>query len=506
MIIKTPDFPPMEHRILHGYPDQSSSCENIASTLGNMKTLHYRQSISHLTTMLAGLAGMSLLLACHPANAQSVTFASSLVTLQGGSDSGPTCLAVADVNGDGHLDVIVSNYGFRWGVPGDAGGWNNTLAVLTNDGSGSFTHHATLTVGHGPASVIAVDVNADGKPDLVCANQTDDTLTVLANDGSGGFSFSATLAVGDKPNSVVATDADGDGSMDLVCANNGSNTLSVLTNNDSGGFTASAPIEVGLGAYAVVAVDINHDNAPDLVCANNLANTLSILTNNGSGGFVVSDTIAVGNRPDAITAADFNGDGKPDLACVNWGANTLTILTNNGSGGFASNATLNVGSSPSTVAAGDFNGDGSIDLACANSGANTLTVLTNNGSGVFSHNATIYQGNIPNIWPADVNADGKPDLVLANFRDGTLTVLNNSCAFSTPSITPTLTIQAQGNHVQVTWPSASPGWSLQRSPDLSAGHWLPCGYDGDRIDDDATNKSATLPNRSSKLFFRLIHP
>lgn len=215
-----------------------------------------------LRHFFAHAGGVVMLLNAHPAAAQSVTFTATSIPLQGGPDSGPTCIAVADVNGDGSLDEVVSNYGFRWGLPGDPGGWNNTLEVLINNGSGVFTHHATLTVGKGPTSVIA----------------------------------------------------------------------------------------------------------------------------------------------------------------------------------------------------------------------------------------------------ADVNADGKPDLMLANFRDGTLTVLTNTCVFPPADITPTLTIRTQGNLAQVTWPSVSPGWSLQRSSDLAAGHWLPCGYGGETIAADVTYKSLTLPMHPGKLFLRLIHP
>ena len=128
-----------------------------------------------------------------------VTFVTSTFAV-GDENSGPDCVAAADVNGDGRLDLISANYGFRWANPGEPGGWNNTLTVLTNNGSGGFGSNATLTVGFGPSAVVAADVNGDGKPDLISANETDNTLTVLTNDGSGLVSAaSATLAVGSRP-------------------------------------------------------------------------------------------------------------------------------------------------------------------------------------------------------------------------------------------------------------------------------------------------------------------
>ena len=145
----------------------------------------------------------------------SVTFTTSTFAV-GDENSGPDCLATADVNGDGRLDLISANYGFRWANPGEPGGWKNALTVLTNNGSGGFGSNATLTVGFGPSAVVAADVNGDGKPDLISANETDNTVTVLTNNGSGLFGSSATVAVGIRPRGLVATDVNGDGALDLV--------------------------------------------------------------------------------------------------------------------------------------------------------------------------------------------------------------------------------------------------------------------------------------------------
>jgi len=102
--------------------------------------------------------------------------------------------------------------------------------VLTNDGAGGFAVSATPGVGQKPESVAVADVNGDGRPDLISADQLDDTLTVLTNNGSGGFGFNATLSVGGAPISVIAVDLNADGKRDLVCVNLGNNTLTVLIN------------------------------------------------------------------------------------------------------------------------------------------------------------------------------------------------------------------------------------------------------------------------------------
>jgi hypothetical protein len=371
----------------------------------------------------------ALLLEAATGAAQTVSFSSSTASL-GNSDYGPDGLAMADVNGDGKLDLICANYGFRWAAPGEPGGWSTALTVLTNDGSGGFGINAALTVGQGPTSVVAADVNGDGKPDLITANETDNTLTVLTNNGSGLFGWQATPATGSRPHGLVAMDVNGDGKQDLCFVNSGANTVMVLTNNGSGGLGIHATNTVGSQPLSLTALDVNGDGKPDLVTANKNDDSLTVLTNEGSGGFGFSATLLVGHNPDGVAAADVNNDGEPDLISVNWGGNTMTVLTNNGSGGFGFNATLSVGSYPSSVAAADVNGDGWLDLICANSGDNNLTVLTNNRSGGFGFNTTLGTGRIPNVWAADFNGDGKPDLACPNFQDGTVTVLLNTTVFS----------------------------------------------------------------------------
>ena len=282
-----------------------------------------------------------------------------------------------------------------------AGVTNVGLGTLNAPGLfswGNFITASSPGVGILPQSVVAVDVNGDGKLDLISANAGANTLTVLTNNGSGGFGSNATLTAGSSPRAVVAADINGDGKLDLISANYNDNTLTVLTNNGSGGFGLASSPGVGSGPYSVVAADVNGDGKLDLISANYNDNTLTVLTNNGSGGFGLASSPVVGSHPVSVVAADVNGDGKLDLISANINANTLTVLTNNGSGGFGSNATLNVGSSPASVVAADVNEDGKLDLISANAGANTLTVLFNtpiirgtfsgNGSGLTSLNAS----------------------------------------------------------------------------------------------------------------------
>jgi hypothetical protein len=229
----------------------------------------------------------------------------------------PYCVAVADVNGDGKMDLISANYG------------DNTLIVLTNSGKGVFIAASTNAVGGGPDSVAAADVNGDGKPDLISVNYADDTLMVLTNNGDGTFTASSTNGVGSFPFNVAVADVNGDGKLDLICANTGANTLTVLTNDGDGTFTVSATVTVG-NSPSVAAADVNGDGKPDLISANYTDNTVTVLTNNGDGTFTFSSTTtnSGGSLPFYVAAADVNGDGTPDLISANYSDNTLAVLLN----------------------------------------------------------------------------------------------------------------------------------------------------------------------------------
>ena len=427
-----------------------------------------------------------------------------------GVGNNPAVSAVTDVNGDGKIDLICGN-------AGDSPYNNGTLSILTNIGSGSFAPAATISIGHGPDGIAVADVNRDGRIDLTTANWDNgsgNTLSVWTNRGGGDFGSNATVNVGNGPAAVIVADVNGDGRLDLISANYGDNTLTILTNNGSGAFGSNATNNVGSAPIDLIAVDANGDGRPDVISVNFGNSTLTVLTNNGTGGLGSNATVNVGSSPFSVAAVDANGDGKPDLISANFGNNTLTVLTNNGSGAFGSNATLNVGNGPSSVAATDVNGDGKVDLVCANMNVNTLSVLTNNGSGGFALAATLgtgdpdgHVGNLPrSLLAVDVSGDGKPDLTCVNGGANTMAVLINATVFPSAGAAPPLTINRPGNAIRVSWPSASPGWSLQQNPDLPTSHWGPSGYSGYAIADNGTNKGLTIPFPPGSLFFRLLHP
>ena len=330
----------------------------------------------------------------------------------------PTSVAVADVNGDGHPDLVVA----------DAGG--DDVDVLLNNGSGGFQAAASYAATGNPASVAVADVNGDGHPDLVVA-ASNGGVDVLLNNGSGGFQAATSYAAGVEPASVAVADVNGDGHPDLVVADRNGGA-DVLLNNGSGGFQAATSYAAGVEPTSVAVADVNGDGHPDLVVADysvvdSSGGDVDVLLNNGSGGFQAATSYAAGVEPASVAVADVNGDGHPDLVVAdrNGGAD---VLLNNGSGGFQAADYGFIEGFPIAVAVADVNGDGHSDLVVTDSNGN-VDVLLNNGSGGFQA-ATYYAAGLAPVSVAvtDVNGDGHPDLVVADLYGGVDVLLNSSQA------------------------------------------------------------------------------
>jgi hypothetical protein len=376
------------------------------------------------------------------------------VTYDSGGYSTQNEVTVADVNGDGKPDLVVTNQCIS---SSDCD--NGTVGVLLGNGDGTFQTAVTYRSGGWAASSVAVaDVNGDGKPDIVvtnfCAtssNCDNGTVGVLLGNGDGTFQTSMTYGSGgyDVGSFVIASvavaDVNGDGKPDIVvtnfCAtssNCNDGTVSVLLGNGDGTFQKAVTYDSGgSDADSVAVADVNGDGKPDLVVANFCMSssncntgTVSVLLGNGDGTFQTPMTYSSGGANAlSVVVADVNGDGKPDLVVVNQSGNgnfgRVGVLLGNGDGTFQTAVTYGSGGYGSwSVAVGDVNGDGKPDIvvtSCTPSSycgsvEGVVGVLLGNGDGTFQTAVTYGSGALAAAWVAikDVNEDGKPDLIVAN--------------------------------------------------------------------------------------------
>jgi hypothetical protein len=388
-----------------------------------------------------------------------------------------TSVAVADLNGDGKVDVVVANAN------------SNTVGVLLGNGNGTF--QPATTYGSGgifPISAAVADVNGDGKPDVVVANAgvIGCGVGVLLGNGDGTFQTPLVYCSGGLfADSVAVADVNGDGNPDLLvanlcadqtsdCSGSGESGVGVMLGNGDGTFQSAVTYSSGGSFIQSIAVaDVDGDGRPDLMVANlcpllqaarcpgtTLNGTAGVLLNNGNGTFgpVVAHNSG-GFQTFSIAVADVNSDGNPDLVVVsscisstNCGTGVAGVLLGNGGGGFGRAVTYRSASSvPFSGTVADVNGDHKPDLLMASGGS--VDALLGNGDGTFQAAVSYATGGIgsgsvtgaPSIVAADVNGDTTPDVLVATCADSSCdgsvgVLLNNSAPLDTTP--PTITLSS----------------------------------------------------------------
>jgi hypothetical protein len=349
----------------------------------------------------------------------------------------PTAVAEGDFNGDGKLDVAVTN------------GGDNTVSILLGAGDGTFQPAGTFATGLYPGAVAAGDFNKDGKLDLAVANIScpltgggcqSASVSILLGNGDGTFQAQTKVATGFTPNDIVVGDFNGDGALDFAVvddASTGSFTggaVTVFLGNGDGTFKAGVDYPADAPThgfpYSLVAADFNGDGKLDIAVSGGPSfDHVGILIGNGDGTFQTPVMYATGAVPYGIATGDCNGDGKLDLATANYGSgtNTVSVLLGNGDGTFQSHVDDATGVGPASLTLGDFNGDGKLDIAAANVKANTVSVLLGNGDGTFQVNQDFPTDVTPfGIVASDFDGDGKLDLGIATYGSNNLTVLTQA--------------------------------------------------------------------------------
>lgn len=146
---------------------------------------------------------------------------------------GSDSLVVLDLDGDGHPDLASPDLD------------RNFVSVARNSGGGGFEHAAVFRTGKRPYVLAAGDLNGDSSADLVTANVNSGTVSVLLNEGGGSFGHRKEYRVGQVPDSVVIGDIDSDGSADVFVTNQvGPSYASLLLNTGNGTFRRGPALSV----------------------------------------------------------------------------------------------------------------------------------------------------------------------------------------------------------------------------------------------------------------------
>lgn len=361
----------------------------------------------------------------------------------------PNSVAIADVNGDGVPDLLVATTADSGGItnPGFA---NVILGSQSTPGSFDSGVQYSLT-GTNPSGIAVTDLTGSGHPDLVVSNSGSGSISVFMHGATAGtFMQAVNIATGGQPNQVVAGDLTGSGAnRDLALADNSPSGNAIILVHDAANpgqflapimlptnnFTPSVAIgSIGNGKVAVVAATYDFNG-------NNGAVYVFVETSTSPVTFAAPVTFPAGAQPQAVRIADVNGDGLPDLVVANYGPGSdgtgmagVSVLLQSSTtpGTFLAPVSYQTPFGAVDVAVGDLNGDGRPDLAVASldpdfTGA--VSVLLQNpapaAAGTFA-TATVYpgMGQPLSVAIGDLNGDGHPDIAVADGTSATVLLQN----------------------------------------------------------------------------------
>jgi len=349
---------------------------------------------------------------------------------------GPYEASVADIDGDGRADVVLTDDGGRF------------AAIRLNrtplGSSAPVFAESSLTIANAiPKEIQLVDANADGLLDIIARTTNNSTACYRNTTAPGGsLSFAGLVSVGGGPDGMAVADLDADGLPDLATV-----TLAGLrvhlNRSTSGGAIAFSSVTTFAGSSPkdIEAGDLDRDGRPDLVSVETLQNRVAVYRNvtaprATSASFTASVTFLVLGQPSSVAVSDLDGDGALDLA-VSCGLG-VTILPGASAPGapIAFGARIDVPVAMGAIVVVDIDRDGRPDIV-GEGGGLLLNATPRGGTAAFVAVGALVRGPGSGlICVGDLDGDGRPDLGLSASATPSVAVyLNRAAVQGTPAFT-----------------------------------------------------------------------
>ena len=332
-----------------------------------------------------------------------------------GSTAHPTSAVIGDFNEDNQPDIVVTNSG------------TDKVDILLGSGNGTFHTRITYSLAKdsSPQYVMVDDVNGDRHLDVIVVNAMGNTINIILGFGNGSFAERADYPTGDHshPSAVAIGDFNNDDRLDLVVANTGTDSIGIYFGYIYASFhdQTTYSSDQSLGASSIAVDDLNNDGSLDIAATFAKSDRLGILFGRGDGTFaeMILYPLKAGSHPNHLLINDVNSDGTKDIIVANFGTNDIGLLLGSGDGSFASMIIFPTGdaSYPRFVAVGDFNNDHRVDMIIVEPGRYGISVYLGQGNTSFVHTMTYSSGSSSDPYAVaigDFNSDSQLDIVVAN--------------------------------------------------------------------------------------------
>ncbi len=325
----------------------------------------------------------------------------------------PHNLTLADLNGDGILDLVAQD------EPGQV------FSSMIGTGSPGFSGFPAVSLDQTPGSFVSKDIDGDGLHDLLVANVNFSALSLFVGMPDGALSLTPrSLELGFIPGYIRSTNMDADSDLELVVVDILSSEIVVMDYDEAAGFTTLSRTAAGSYPFYIDTADLDGDHKMDLIVLTRDDQEVRALYGNGDG--TIFETVALGFGLPAVRVlpVDLNADNQLDMIATD-GSNRVWYRLNIDGRQFGPENFVNAGQGAFYMAAGDLDGDQDDDLVVSNRVEETLSFFENTGDGVLTRRIGGHAVNgIPaGVVLADFDADGRQDVVMNHENTGTLSMV-----------------------------------------------------------------------------------
>jgi gliding motility-associated-like protein len=407
--------------------------------------------VTNTSTGFAGFSREFLALSFGGAGSFDVSAMSSQNDFQ--SESGLYDLAVADLDGDGKVDMASANDN------------STAISIFRNTGSPGVVNFVKTLLNPGVKTlhVAAGDLNNDGKPELIVSEVNGSRIFVFKNNSTPGnivfTSSTIQLTSGSKASTIRIADVDANGKSDILVTDQSTSRFFVVPNQSTvSSLSFDSPVAITLagtsGTDGIAVGDLDGDQFPEIVIGEflNANGKIFIIKNQSSPGAITLNKISSSDIPSTLSnlrIGDLDGDSKLDIAGTLLLSASVLVMGNQSTSSeikFSTPTIIGADDKPWGMDFGDVNGDGKVDIVVASITQKTISILSNTTSSIgnFTFQKQTKPTNFINrhIKIADIDNDSRPDFAFTSINDNNLGIVaskisiyrNINCVI--PTITP----------------------------------------------------------------------